>query len=98
MTLYAYESRLLTRLAAKYKVATQQGNQGASSAGSRKALMLLGCAAACLAAYYSEGNQAGRVPVDAAQVRFVKKPRGARPGKVVYTDQRTILAEPKREL
>ena len=38
MTLYAYESRLLTKLAAKYKVATQQGNQGASSAGSRKAL------------------------------------------------------------
>jgi len=38
MTLYAYESRLLTRLAAKYRVATQQGNQGASSAGSRKAL------------------------------------------------------------
>jgi hypothetical protein len=38
MTLYAYESRLLTKLAAKYKVATQQGNQGASSSGSRKAI------------------------------------------------------------
>ena len=38
MTLYAYESRLLTRMAAKYKVATQQGNQGASSAGSRQAI------------------------------------------------------------
>lgn len=53
--------------------------------------------AACLAAYYSEGKQSGRVAVDAAQVRFVKKPRGARPGKVIYTDQRTILAEPKSE-
>ena len=54
--------------------------------------------AACLAAYYSEGGQAGKVPVDAAQVRFVKKPRGARPGKVIYTDQRTILAEPRKEI
>lgn len=38
MTLYAYESRLLTKLAEKHKVATQQGNQGASGAGTRKAL------------------------------------------------------------
>ena len=54
--------------------------------------------AACLAAYYSEGAQSGRVPVDATRVRFVKKPRGARPGKVVYTDQKTILAEPRKEI
>ena len=54
--------------------------------------------AACLAAYYSEGVEGGRVPVDATQVRFVKKPRGARPGKVIYTDQKTILAEPRREI
>ncbi len=38
MTLYAYESRLLAMLAKKYKVATQMGNQGASSGGTRKAL------------------------------------------------------------
>ncbi len=38
MTLYAYESRLLTNLAKKYKVATQMGNQGASSAGTRQTL------------------------------------------------------------
>ena len=38
MTLYAYESRLLTKMAKKYRVATQQGNQGASSSGTRKAL------------------------------------------------------------
>ncbi|MGN0068135.1 MAG: Gfo/Idh/MocA family oxidoreductase [Prevotella sp.] len=38
MTLYAYESRLLAKLAKKYKVATQMGNQGASSAGTRKAI------------------------------------------------------------
>lgn len=54
--------------------------------------------AACLAAFYSEGAGSGKVPVDATQVRFVKKPRGAHPGKVIYTDQRTILAEPKKEI
>ena len=53
--------------------------------------------AACLAAYYSEGKQAGRVAVDTTQVRFVKKPRGGRPGKVIYTDQKTIIAEARRE-
>ena len=53
--------------------------------------------AACLAAYYSEGKDSGRVPVDVTAVRFVKKPRGARPGKVIYTDQKTIIAEARRE-
>src|SRR5574344_625990 len=38
MTLYVYESRLLAKLAKKYKVATQMGNQGASGAGTRQAL------------------------------------------------------------
>ncbi len=41
LTLYPYESRLLTNLAKKYRVATQMGNQGASSAGSRKAISML---------------------------------------------------------
>ncbi len=54
--------------------------------------------AACLAAFYSEGGQAGHVAVDATQVRFVKKQKGARPGMVLYTDQRTIMAEPKKEI
>ena len=54
--------------------------------------------AACLAAFYSEGGQAGRVAVDVTQVRNVKKPKGARPGMVIYTDQRTVMAEPKKEL
>ncbi len=50
--------------------------------------------AAALAALHSEGAQAGRVPVDMTQVRFVKKPRGARAGMVVYTEQTTVLAAP----
>ena len=36
LTRTVYESRLLTKLAAKYKVATQMGNQGASGEGVRK--------------------------------------------------------------
>ena len=51
--------------------------------------------AAELAAFHSEAAQSARVPVDYTLVRFVKKPRGARAGMVIYTDQRTILAEPK---
>ena len=54
--------------------------------------------AACLAAFYSEGGQAGSVAVDATQARFVKKPKGARPGMVIYTDQRTVMAQPKKEI
>ncbi len=38
MTLTVYEARLLTKLAKKMRVATQMGNQGASSKGTRKAL------------------------------------------------------------
>ena len=38
LTLYVYESRLLNKLSVKQKVATQMGNQGASSSGTRKAL------------------------------------------------------------
>lgn len=49
--------------------------------------------AACLAAYYSEAVKAGRAAVDYAMARYVKKPHGARPGMVVYTDYKTILAE-----
>ena len=54
--------------------------------------------AACLAAFYSEAGQAGHVAVDATLARFVKKPKGARPGMVIYTDQRTIVAEPRKEI
>ena len=49
--------------------------------------------AASLAAYYSQGRGAGKVPVDCTMVRFVRKPAGALPGKVLYTDYRTLFAE-----
>ena len=49
--------------------------------------------AASLAAFYSQGRGAGKVPVDCTMVRFVRKPSGALPGKVLYTDYRTLFAE-----
>ena len=50
--------------------------------------------AAALAAWYSQGRDSGKVPVDYTPVKFVKKPAGARPGMVVYTTYQTILAAP----
>ena len=55
-------------------------------------------AKACLAAFYSEGGQAGHVAVDVTEARFVKRQRGGRPGMVIYTDQTTVMAEPRREI
>ena len=49
--------------------------------------------AASLAAYYSQGRDGGKVPVDYTMVRFVRKPSGALPGMVIYTDYKTILAQ-----
>ena len=41
--------------------------------------------AAALAATYSQAKTGGKVAVDCTQVRFVKKPSGAKPGRVIYT-------------
>ena len=49
--------------------------------------------AASLAVYYSQGREGGKTAVDCTMVRFVKKPSGAMPGKVIYTDYTTLMAE-----
>ena len=49
--------------------------------------------AAVIAAYYSQGREGGKVPVDYTMLRFVRKPSGALPGKVIYTDYKTIMTE-----
>ncbi len=54
--------------------------------------------AAALAAWFSQGRDAGKVPVDYAPVKYVKKPAGARPGMVVYTTYRTIMVRPDEAL
>ena len=50
--------------------------------------------AARLAARDSKGASAGKVPIDMTRRRYVKKPAGAKPGFVIYTNQKTALAEP----
>jgi predicted ribosome quality control (RQC) complex YloA/Tae2 family protein len=54
--------------------------------------------AASLAAWYSSGRTSGRVPIDYTRRRYVKKPGGAKPGFVIYTHQKTIIAQPRERL
>ena len=49
--------------------------------------------AAILAVTYSQARDAGRTAVDCTQVRHVKKPAGARPGRVIYTDYSTLVVQ-----
>ncbi len=48
--------------------------------------------AASLAVYHSQGREGGKTTVDYTMVRCVKKPTGALPGKVIYTDYRSLTA------
>ena len=53
--------------------------------------------AAILAAYYSKYRLSSRVPVDYVQVKHVKKPNGAKPGYVIYENQKTVFVTPDKE-
>ena len=50
---------------------------------------------AALAAYHSKARGSENVPVDYTQVRYVKKPNGAKPGMVIFTDNRTVYVNPE---
>lgn len=52
--------------------------------------------AAEICAYYSEARSGAKVPVDYALKKYVKKPSGAKPGFVIYTNYKTALAEPAK--
>ena len=49
--------------------------------------------AAELAAHYSQANGSGKVAVDYTMVRNVRKPAGALPGKVTYTNYQTMIVD-----
>lgn len=55
--------------------------------------IILKCAE--ITAYYSKGRFSSNVPVDTCEVKFVKKPKGAKPGMVIYTDYKTLYVSPK---
>jgi len=54
--------------------------------------------AAMLAAYYSKARDSSNVPVDYTQCKYVNKPSGAKPGKVIYTNYKTIYITPDKAL
>jgi predicted ribosome quality control (RQC) complex YloA/Tae2 family protein len=54
-------------------------------------------AAAALAAWYSAARESGRVEVDVAPRRHVRKIKGAGPGMVTYRNERTIRVQPAPE-
>lgn len=50
--------------------------------------------AGALAAYFSQARQSINVPVDWTRRANVQRPKGARPGFVVYTGEKTLYADP----
>jgi predicted ribosome quality control (RQC) complex YloA/Tae2 family protein len=54
--------------------------------------------AATLAAGHSKAKDSAQVPVDYTLVRYVKKPGGAKPGKVIYDNFKTAYVTPSPEL
>ncbi len=54
--------------------------------------------AAIIAAYHSRARLSSGVPVDYTQVRNLKKPQGAKPGKVIYHVYNTLYVTPDRDL
>ena len=49
---------------------------------------------ASIAALHSKAKNSSNVPVDMCEVRFVKKPSGAKPGMVIYKNQQTVYVNP----
>lgn len=54
--------------------------------------------AAILSAYYSKARESSSVPVDYTEIRQVKKPNGAKPGFVIYFEQKTLYVTPDEEI
>lgn len=53
--------------------------------------------AAMIAAYHSKARESAQVPVDYTFAKHLKKPVGAKPGKVIYHVYNTLTINPNRE-
>ena len=53
--------------------------------------------AASLAAKNSKASASSNVPVDYTQIKYVKKPSGAKPGMVIYTNNNTVFVTPESD-
>ncbi len=54
--------------------------------------------ASYLAVHYSQAKGSSKVPVDYTRAKFVKKPSGAKPGFVIFTNQTTLYVTPELEV
>ena len=54
--------------------------------------------AAELAAYFSKYRHSAQVPVDYVQVKHIRKPNGAKPGFVIYENQKTLYVTPEESI
>jgi predicted ribosome quality control (RQC) complex YloA/Tae2 family protein len=50
--------------------------------------------AASIAAHFSQARESGQVPVDYTLRKYVRKPKGAKPGLVTYEKEKTIFVKP----
>lgn len=50
--------------------------------------------AAQLAAYHSKAKESSKVAVDYTLIKYVSKPQGAKPGMVIYKNQKTLYVKP----
>ncbi|MGB9857024.1 MAG: Rqc2 family fibronectin-binding protein [Dictyoglomaceae bacterium] len=53
---------------------------------------------ASLAAYFSKGKNSSYVAVDYTKRKYVQKPKGGKPGFVVYKNEKTIFIKPEKAL
>lgn len=54
--------------------------------------------ASVIASVNSKGRDSNLVPVDYCFAKYVKKPSGAKPGKVIFTNYKTVFVKPDTEL
>lgn len=55
--------------------------------------ILIKCAQ--ITAYHSKARNSSNVPVNFCEAKYVKKPNGAKPGMVIYTNNQTLNVNPK---
>ena len=51
-----------------------------------------------IAAFHSSAKNSSTVPVDYTEIRYVKKPNGAKPGMVIFTNYKTVFVTPDEEI
>ena len=53
--------------------------------------------AAQIAGYFSKARGSSKIPVDYVECRFIKKPSGAKPGYVIFTNNKTLYVTPDED-